>query len=146
MTYQEEKKFLEGKESFKDGVNNKQILSPAELIQIKAIYPDAPQEYIDYLSEIGSGIIREIQFDIKPYLFDLSDLGLDDIYDICENIKFFGDNLSGDFAGFDLKKNDGMVVEFLHESGELFYTNKSFKQFVREQMLMDENGNDMREG
>ena len=144
MTYQEEKKFLGEKEAPKEGVNKKHILSTAELKQITTTYPEAPQDYLDYLLEIGAGVIREIQFDVKPFLFDFSDLGLDDIYGIGENIKFFGDNLSGDFAGFDLDKKDGKVVEFLHDSGELSYTNKSFRQFIRKQMLIDENGNDMR--
>jgi hypothetical protein len=39
-----------------------------------------------------------------------------------------------------LDQNDGKVVEFWHESGELYYTNKSFQTYIREQMLIDENG------
>lgn len=39
-----------------------------------------------------------------------------------------------------LDQNDGKVVEFWHESGELYYTNKSFQIYIRKQMLIDENG------
>jgi len=42
-----------------------------------------------------------------------------------------------------LDQNDDKVVEFWHESGDLHYTNKSFKTYIREQILMDENGNEI---
>lgn len=80
-----------------------------------------------------------MSFNVASSLFDLEDLGLEDHYELKSNIWFFGDNFAGDFAGFDFDQNNGKVVEFWHESGELYYTNKSFQTYIREQMLMDEN-------
>ncbi|MDY3548969.1 SMI1/KNR4 family protein [Riemerella anatipestifer] len=100
-------------------------------------YPNIPKDYIDYLLEIGAGVIREIQFDVKGFLFDFSDLGLEEIFYVDEKIKFFGDDLSGNFAGFDLsKENTDEVIEFWHDSNEIYYTGKTFREFIREKMLM----------
>lgn len=107
-------------------------------------YPGLPSAYIDYLREIGSGSFRECQFDVKPYLFDLEDLGLDTYYELQDGIKFFGDNYSGDFAGFDFNSGNDLVIEFWHEDGTIYETGKSFHQYIRNQMLMDENGNDLK--
>lgn len=143
MAFSEEKKFLEEHET-KDEVNKKEALSREQLGRIRESFPKVPQDYLDYLSEIGSGTIREVQFTVKPFLFDFEDLGLEDVYELKQGVKFFGDNLNGDFAGFDFSQNEIQVVEFLHASGELYYTNKSFKDFIREKMLIDEAGNDSR--
>ena len=63
-------------------------------------------EYIIFLKEIGSGNINNI-LDLKDFIFDFNDLGLEDIYNIPENIKLFGDNFSGDFIG--VEKFIGLV-------------------------------------
>lgn len=118
-------------------VNKKEILNPTEINTLKTIYPNIPQDYLDYLMEIGTGTIMEMQFNVKPFLFNFYDLGLEKVYSVSDEIKFFGDNYNGDFAGFNLKNNDGTVVEFWHESGELIYTNKTFHQFIKDQMLFN---------
>ena len=144
MAFDIEKKFLDENEGLKDGVNKKQKLNSDEVEKLEKQYPLVPRDYLDYLMEIGAGTIREIQFKVQPYLFDFVDLGLEDVYQVKDTVKFFGDNFNGDFAGFDFDNSDGTVVEFLHESNELSYTNKTFKEFIREQMLMGENGQDIR--
>jgi hypothetical protein len=96
------------------------------------------------LSEIGSGSFLECQFQVQKYLFDLDDLGLTENYDLKEGIKFFGDNYAGDFSGFDFNDNPTLVVEFWHEDGTIYETNKTFKEYIREKMLIDENGEDER--
>ncbi|MEO8239271.1 MAG: hypothetical protein ABI793_12070 [Flavobacterium sp.] len=70
-------------------------------------------------------------------LFDFNDLGLEDIYYLHENIKLFGDNYSGDFAGFNIDNNDE-VIEFWHDSNERHYTGKTFGKYIREKMFMEE--------
>lgn len=125
-------------------VNNRETLPNERLEILKKEYPNIPDDYIDYLKEIGAGTIREMQFRVSGPLFDFEDIGLDDIYNLPPHIKFFGDNFSGDFAGFDLSLDKDEVVEFLHDLGELYYTNKNFHEYIREQMLMDDEGNDLR--
>ncbi|TWI03162.1 hypothetical protein IQ05_00091 [Flavobacterium tiangeerense] len=140
--YKLESEFLGKVEDDKDETNNKELLSEEQLNKIIEKYPNVPLDYIGYLREIGSGNFRECQFKVQSFLFNLEDLGLDEHYDIKSNIWFFGDNYCGDFSGFDLDLYDGLVVEFWHETGELFYTNQTFQNYIRQQIGIDENGND----
>ena len=142
INYKLESEFLKKVEDDKDDTNKKELLSEEQLNKIIEKYPDVPQDYIAYLKEIGSGNFRECQFKVQSFLFNLEDVGLDEHYDIKSNIWFFGDNYCGDFSGFDLDLNNGLVVEFWHETGELYYTNKTFQNYIRQQIGMDENGND----
>jgi len=120
--------------------SNRIALTANQIKDLLSEFPKLPEDYIAYLKEIGSGSFRNCQFNIASSLFNLEDLGLEDHYELKSNIWFFGDNFSGDFSGFDFDRNDGKVVEFWHESGELYYTNKPFQTYIREQMLMDEDG------
>jgi hypothetical protein len=140
--YKLESEFLGKVEDDKDETNKKELLSEEQLNKIIEKYPNVPLDYIAYLREIGSGNFRECQFKVQSFLFNLEDLGLDDHYDIKSNIWFFGDNYCGDFSGFDLDLYDGLVVEFWHETGEVYYTNQTFQNYIRQQIGMDENGND----
>ncbi|GAA3752057.1 MULTISPECIES: SMI1/KNR4 family protein [Flavobacterium] len=119
--------------------NNRTALTVNQIEDLLSEFPKLPEDYITYLQEVGSGSFRNCQFNIASSLFNLEDLGLENHYELKSNIWFFGDNFSGDFSGFDFDRNDGKIVEFWHESGELYYTNKSFQTYIREQMLMDEN-------
>lgn len=136
INYNLEKEFLKKVENN----NSRTALTANQIKDLLSEFPKLPEDYIAYLKEIGSGSFRDCQFNIASSLFNLEDLGLEDHYELKSNIWFFGDNFAGDFAGFDLDQNDGNVVEFWHESGELYYTNKSFQTYIREQMLIDENG------
>ncbi len=137
MEFKEEKEFLNRFEDSANEVNKKTIITIEKANQLIEQYPNIPKGYIDYLLEIGAGVIREMQFDVKAFLFDFSDLGLEGIFNVDEEVKFFGDNLSGDFAGFDFsKENTDEVVEFWHDSNEVYYTGKTFREYIRERMLM----------
>ncbi|MDH6309823.1 hypothetical protein M2451_002194 [Dysgonomonas sp. PFB1-18] len=124
--------------------NDREVFSNDQIKDLENNCPNIPRGYIDFLKEIGAGTLREIQFRVYDDLFDFDDLGLDHISDLSKDIKFFGDNYSGDFAGFDLSTPKDEVVEFWHDSEELYYTNKTFQEYIRGQILMDEQGNDLR--
>ncbi|MTH18000.1 SMI1/KNR4 family protein [Flavobacterium sp. LC2016-01] len=136
--YNKEKDFLKKVENPDDETNKREILNKEQIEMLLEKYPKVPQDYISYLQEIGSGNFREGQFKVHSSLFNLEDLGLEDHYELQSNIWFFGDNYCGDFSGFDFNEENGNVVEFWHESGELHYTNTSFQTYIRTQMLMDE--------
>jgi hypothetical protein len=144
LNYNQEKEFLKRVEDVENKTNLRQIPTEEKIQQILSEHPSLPQDYIQYLQEIGSGNFRECQFNVKDYLFDIESIGLGEDYDIKPNVKFFGDNFCGDFSGFDFDNNDGFVVEFWHETGQLYYTGQTFKNYIRQQMLMDMDGNDIR--
>lgn len=144
MTYKEELEFLTAVEKFGDLQNQRERLSEKQAGELLIKFPTLPADFVDYLKEIGEGSFRECQFNIKSHLFDLEDIGLGGLYELRQGIKFFGDNYSGDFAGFDLNNTNGQVIEFWHEDGTIYETKKSFREYIRGQMLMDVNGNDLR--
>jgi hypothetical protein len=142
MTYNQEKTFLLNVE--KDNPQNKrELFNEKKIKELLVKYPTLPDVFLDYLREIGAGSFREGQFNVYGWLGTLDTFGLAEVYDIQDNIIFFGDNYSGDFSGFNLS-NNACVVEFWHETGEIFETELTFNQYIRQQMLMDENGNDLR--
>ena len=102
MYFKEEIEYLKNSE---EANNKRQLVNQSQLNFISEKYPNIPTSYLNYLSEIGYGSIMNCQFNIYNNLTDISDLGLDSIYSLPYNIKLFGDNFSGDFAGFDLSKN-----------------------------------------
>lgn len=123
--YEKEKKILN------NFTNNIKKVSFEIINNIKKEYPQTPKYFLNYLKNIGSGSIKNSSITIYSGLLDFYDLGLEDFYDLPENIKLFGDNFSGDFIGFDFDKN-GEVIEFLHESGEIYWTGKKFKEYISE--------------
>ena len=144
MNYKNELAFLLKVEDAANPQNIRELLSDDKILELRNEYPNVPEEYLEYLKGIGAGSFRECQFIVQGYLFDLGDLGLEEHYELKEGVKFFGDNFSGDFSGFDFKMNDGLVVEFWHEDGTIYETKKTFREYIRIQMLMDENGEDTR--
>ena len=54
-----------------------------------------------------------------------------------ENVKLFGDNFSGDFAGFDLTTKNNLVVEFWHDDNKVVNTGKTFREYIREKLSMN---------
>lgn len=106
-------------------------LTENEIEEIRNSYPNVSEDFINYLSEIGYGDILDSLFKVYSGLCDLEDLGLEDVYE-APNIVFFGDNYNGDMSGFDLSEKNDQVVELWHESGDLYYTGKTFRQYIRD--------------
>ena len=143
MEYNEEKVFLEKVEDKNSSQNERHLLCESELDLLRLKYDKISSDFWDYLKYIGSGSFRENQFAVYGHLIKLEDIEVFDELNIAENIVFFGDNFSGDLSGFELD-GDGTVVEYWHDSGEIYKTGQSFLTYIRQQMLMDENGNDLR--
>lgn len=130
-------KYIKEKEVLKNS-NYKSILnliSEDLTNKILDTYPTVPLDYLLFLNQIGAGNIKGSTFYLYSNLTDFKDLGLDDIYDLPPNIMLFGDNFSGDFSGFDLLKQDE-VVEFWHDSEELFYTGKTFYEYIHDLIIV----------
>ena len=144
MIYSEEIQFLKRVEESGNSQNERRILSRSEIDTIQENFKTVSEEYLCYLAEIGAGSFRECQFIEYENLIDIKSIGLDEYFDVPQNIRFFGDNFSGDLSGFILNKNDGIVLELWHDSGELYQIDLLFKDYIREQMLMSFDGKDLR--
>ena len=137
MSFESELNYLSLNEDKESNPNQRQRLTQEEIDGILNEYANAPVDFIDYLKEIGAGNVMSTQFKIYDKLTDFFDLGLDDLYTLPNGVKLFGDNFSGDFAGFDFsKENTDEVVEFWHDSNEIYNTGKTFREYIREKMLM----------
>lgn len=138
MYFEEELRFLINNEgSIKE--NKRDEISDKQLKKIIKSYPLLPNDYINFLFEIGFGSLRNSLFKIYPDLCDFYDLGLENIYQMPSTIKLFGDDYSGNFAGFDISNSSDEVVEFWHESNEIYRTKKTFREYIRDKILMTPN-------
>lgn len=130
MSFEKEKEFLS---NYLEPVERDRV-TQSQVDNIISNFNNVPKDFIDYMLEIGSGDLVKSSVKIYPGLCDFDDLGLGDVYELENEIKFFGDNYSGDFIGFDLSNLKDEVVEFWHDSIELTYTGKSFREYIREKM------------
>jgi len=142
MKYLEEIEFLNEVEEIASQ-NDRTKLRDDEIKNIKNNYKSIPDEYLDYLKYIGWGSFRECQFMVFEGLLKFSDLDIETENDEYNALIFFGDNFSGDLSGFNLKNNE-KVIEWWHDSDEIYETGKTFKEYIRKKMLMDDYGNDLR--
>lgn len=134
MKYQKEIDYLKRNNLLE---NNRVIISENEAREIRDFHKNIPEEFIDFLKEIGAGQFRNSQYEIKSFVFDFYEIGLDHIYEIDKSIVLFGNSFSGDFVGFDLSKIQPTVLEIDHLSGEIYDTNKTFIEFLRDDLKMD---------
>jgi hypothetical protein len=137
-----EKKFLLKVESPDSPQNKRTLVTTGKLNELKAKYPGLPNEYLAYLKNIGWGDFRQCGYMIYSGPITLDSIRLKEAYPLKEKVIFFGDNFSGDMAGFNLDNNYS-IVELWHESGDLHETTLSFRKFIRVQMGMGRQGKDL---
>jgi len=125
-------------------MNSRNTPSPEELQEIRTQYSGVPDDYIDYLAEVGCGAFRECQYAVYSGFIEPSDIfDAEGVGSLGKRVLCFGDNFTGDPGGF-LPDEGWRVVEILHESMEIHDTGELFGAFIRNQILMDKQGNDMR--
>ncbi len=120
MKYQKEIDYLKRNNLLE---NNRVIISENRAREIRNFHKNISEEFIDFLKEIGAGQFRNSQYEIKSFVFDFHEIGLDHIYEIDKSIVLFGNSFSGDFVGFDLSKIQSTVLEIELDRADL--------QFVR---------------
>jgi hypothetical protein len=109
-------------------------LNQSEMTSFKEECPQCPDDYLDYLHEVGWGMIGDSSYMIYQGL-----LSSDEIYDPVtasdlSHILFFGDDLMGYCAGFDTSKSWNVVeVQPVDMSAE--EVGQTFEEFIREQIL-----------
>lgn len=80
--------------------------SAEEIVRLRERYPGLPEEYLDFLCEVGSGDIKELQIYSGP----TSAYGIYPCVDeTLSHILLFGDDFQGHCFGFDVEKNYQVV-------------------------------------
>ena len=121
------------------------ILPTAEVEKLRKTYPGIPDDFVDYLSEIGWGSFLECRYMVYDGFVDL-----ESIFDaktaatFSKRVVCFGDNFSGDLGGF-LPDESWKVIEIWHDSMEIYDPGQSFEEFIRDLILMDDDGNNPRD-
>lgn len=120
--------------------NNRLIkFNPEEINRLREEYRDLPDEYSDYLLQVGSGSLNRCRYIIYGDLLKPSNIfNIEDIERLENHILLFGDDFTGNPAGF-LVTKDWRIAEILHENLTLNEVNLSFGQFIRQRMgMMDD--------
>lgn len=125
-------------------MNKRTMLRSFETDAIRDEHPGIPEEYLAYLKEIGWGPFRECQYMVYGGLMDPEDIfDKETIAQFGKRVLLFGDNFSGDPAGF-LPDESWKVVELWHDSINVYDPKQSFGTFIRGKMLIGEDGSDLR--
>lgn len=140
MNYQQEIAFLAAVEKAEDSSNQRRAVTLKELEVIRKEHPGIAETYLAFLAQAGAGSFRECQFILYDGPVTPDDVWVEEIND--KDVVFCGDNYSGGFFGFRLGKDE--VIEFWRIDGEISATGKPFPLYIRERLLMDEAGNDLR--
>jgi hypothetical protein len=73
--YDDVLRFLEMNENRNDaGLNERILLNAEETDEIRKEHPDIPNDYIDYLTEVGWGDFRESQYMVYSCLVDSEEI------------------------------------------------------------------------
>ncbi|WP_205885783.1 SMI1/KNR4 family protein [Pseudomonas orientalis] len=101
------KAFLKSKkeEHLLDGLA---AVDDASLNAIRAGQKNAPDDYLEFLQEFGSGEIETVGFMLYNGLIEASDIFDEETAAQFEGVMIFGDDMQGRCVGFD--KNDKWVV------------------------------------
>ena len=103
----------------------------AELARLRELYPGLPEDYLDFLSDVGFGLIGAGAYMIYDGL-----LAPDEIYDpesaaSLGTILLFGDDLQGYCAGF-YPEHDWAVFEVEPTDVSVNMVAKTFEEFIKE--------------
>lgn len=124
--------------------NAREKMTARKIQELISKYPGLPEDYTDYLFEVGWGSFRESQYMVySEPMTPQSILDDETAGTIEKRMLCFGDGFSGDLSAF-LQDEQWRVVEFLHETREIHETGMCFGSYIRKKMLMDPNGNDLR--
>lgn len=132
-------------EDLKEKLKSKGFLSklerpePAKIASYKAEYVGLPNDYVEFLEEIGTGDIGD-----GGYFFYSKPKYVDEIYrdrdvSVIGKIVLFGDDRSGFFAGFD-PDDAWCVVELNSANMEVTRAASSFHEFVADMLPSVING------
>jgi hypothetical protein len=145
MTVKDLSIFLESIESSNNIDNERKRLNWNDCKSIKQLFPCVPEEYLEYLSLIGHGVLRDCAVCIYPKPAFPNIIMGDGVF---SNGKFdngiflaFGDDFSGDLLTFN--SEDGSVVRLSHVDGSVHISSNSFIDTVCELAGIGLDGTDL---
>lgn len=126
-------------------MNTRQKYTARETNKLRRQYPGVPEEYLDYLREVGAGAFRQCQFTVYGGLGTPDEILGEGVFywlDPKLRVLCFGDNFSGDLSGF-LPDSKWAVVELWHDSGTVYAVKKNFGEYIREKMGLGPDGEEL---
>jgi hypothetical protein len=119
------------------GVDLRQTLVGDALDQLQHSHAGLPADYVEYLREVGWGSLLRCRYTVYRQLMPAAERFGKQVAARWERrVLCFGDNLSGDVAGF-LPDQDWAVVEIGHMDFSIHVTGQTFGRFIRERMGLD---------
>lgn len=106
-------------------------VSGTRIVALREEYPGIPNDFIDFLVEVGTGILGGGRYQLYDGL-----VGPDDIYGVVEDglemVALFGDDLQGFNTGFDTR--DWQVIEVDPTNATFRHIALSFEAFIRDKI------------
>ncbi|MGG3927133.1 SMI1/KNR4 family protein [Metabacillus fastidiosus] len=100
-------------------------------------FTDIPQDYTDFLKEVGYGSVGDSYFMFYEGLIEAEEIFDTEENEELNNVLLLGDNFSGDAVGF-LITDNWSIIEVWHEDLSIVpREEKTFKQFVRNVFLKE---------
>lgn len=130
--YEDVVAFLQGRENQKKKNNDREKMDGRKVAGIRRRYPGIPEDYLQYLKEVGPGSFLNCWFMVYSGFIEPSFIFGDDLTHLDESILCFGDNFSGDAYAFD--RRTWKIVEIDHVSREVGKVKGTFGEFIRERM------------
>jgi hypothetical protein len=106
-------------------------VSASKLALLRELYPEAPEDYLDFLSELGFGLLGAGAYMIYEGLLTPDEIYDPETADALGNILLFGDDLQGYCAGF-YPEADWAVFEVEPTDMSVNMVGKTFEEFVIE--------------
>ena len=113
-------------------------LQESAIVSMRMEYPQIPEDYLDYLRQIGWGALGDNSYMIYSGLLSADEIYDSDASKTLSQVLFFGDDLQGYCAGFDVS-GGGQIVEVDPTGMSIHEIEKSFESFIRD-LIFDHSG------
>jgi hypothetical protein len=126
--------------------SHRERFTARQIDEIREQFPGIPEDFLAYLSEIGSGPFRECQFTVYAALTPAEEIfeeGLLDRELPAPRFLCFGDDFAGAYSGF-LPEHGWAVAELWLEDRTTYQDVSTFGEYIRDRMLMGAKGEDLR--
>lgn len=118
--------------------NQRKAYSKNQIEEIKEQFPNIPEEYLKYLSEVGEGSFRDEFCTVFGELIEVEDFfdeSLHEYLDFEEEVLQFGCDFSGNALIFLVNENWQVGIIYHDDLGMVEKTELNFREFISERIL-----------